>query len=121
MPRESKTPVTERIEALPSNDGREWLVKLAPVRLSDDVNPGEVTTELLAMLSMILREASLLPEDGFTASLERAFERGLGHKLSPGRPYDELLAMFSMDTESRTPKSRIQYAMELQRWAISIP
>lgn len=102
---EVKTPVQERIESLPSNDGREWVVKLTPVRRSDDVNPDDIVTELLAMLSVILRETSLLPEDDFVASLERAFERGLGHKLSPGRPFDQLLEMFANDTEPELQRS----------------
>ena len=47
------------------------------------------------MIAMILREASLLPEADFYAKLERAFEKGLGHILSPGRPHDELAAAFT--------------------------
>ena len=100
------TPAEKPIESLPSNEGREWVVRLAPVRNPDDANPKEVDTELLSMLTMILREASLLPEADFSASLERAFERGLGHKLSPGRPYDELAAAFAADIEPEIQRSQ---------------
>ena len=92
-------PVWERIKFLSSNDRREWVIQLAPIRPSDHIHPGEHTAELLAMLTVILREASLLPEAEFSATLERAFESGLGHKLSPGRPYDQLVARFAADTE----------------------
>ncbi len=97
--RPTSTSVVERIKALPSNDGQEWLVRLTPVKTSGVVSPDRITTELLTMLTIILREASLLPESDFLASIERAFERGLGHKLSAGRPYDELAASFAADKE----------------------
>ena len=101
-----RTSAAERIESLPSNDGREWVVRLSPVGISDDANSEEIDTELLTMLTIILREVSLLPETDFSASLERAFERGLGHKLSPGRPYDELAAAFAADTEPEIRRSQ---------------
>ena len=70
-----------------------------PIQSPDCANLKETITELSAMITMILREASLLPEADFDANLERAFEKGLGHKLSPGRPYDELAAAFTVDSE----------------------
>ena len=81
----------ECIESLPSNDGRDWVVRLAAISASNDINPSEIDSELLTILAVILRDASLLPEDDISASLQGAFERGLRHKLSPGRPYDHLL------------------------------
>ena len=93
------TPSVEPIESLPSNDGREWVVRLEPANSTDHADSEGFTTELVVILTKILREASLLPETEFLASLERAFERGLGHKLSPARPYDELAEAFSEDTQ----------------------
>ncbi len=55
----------------------------------------------------ILREVSLIPDNDFAQSLERAFERGLGHKLSPGRPYDQLVATFAADNDPEMQKSQI--------------
>ena len=89
----------ERIEPLPSNDGRRWVVRLAPVGDSSSTDPQETSVELLTMLIMIIREASLLPDDDFSKTMDRAFRRGLGHKLSPARPYDELAAMFAPELE----------------------
>ena len=103
--RRASTPIGEPIESLPSNDGREWVVRLVPVSTSDDADPREIDAELLAMLTMILSEASLLPRADFSASLEKAFERGLKHKLSPGRPYDQLAA-FAADTEPEIQRSQ---------------
>ena len=94
----AETPIEERIELLPSNEGREWVVQLGSVRNSNNATSRESDIELLAMLTIILREASLLPDSAFLASLDRAFERGLSHKLSAGRPYDQLLAAFTADT-----------------------
>ena len=100
------TSMAECIESLPSNDGREWVVRLAPIGKPGEVKPRDIDTELLAMLSIILREASLLPQADFWASLERAFERGLGHKLSPGRPFDELVAAFAEDIQPEIQRSQ---------------
>ncbi|MCY4449415.1 MAG: hypothetical protein OXE02_11315 [Chloroflexi bacterium] len=88
------------IESLPSNDDREWVVRLAPSEASPNASWKGTDIELTTMLAMILREASLLPEADFSASLDGTFERGLGHKLFPGRPYDELAAAFTVDAES---------------------
>ena len=99
-------PIQECIEPLPSNERREWVVRLAPFDNSVDSNPREVESELFAMLAIILSEASLLPEADFSASLERAFERGLRHKLSPGRPYDELAAAFAEDIQPKIHRSK---------------
>ena len=66
----------------------------------------EHVTELITILTMILREASLLPETDFLATLELAFARGLAHKLSTGRPYDELDAAFGEDIHAEFQKSQ---------------
>ncbi|MDE2686449.1 MAG: hypothetical protein OXI16_02975 [Chloroflexota bacterium] len=92
-----KAPVEELIESLPSNDGREWVVQLGPVKDTDGAKSSESDIELLSMLTIILREASLLPNSDFSASLDRAFERGLRHKLTAGRPYDQLVEAFATD------------------------
>ena len=98
--------VEDRIESIPSNDGQEWVVRMAPVGNSENTNLEEHDIELLTILTTILREASLLPDDDFFVSLRRAFKRGLGHKLSPGRPYDQLVAAFTADCEPEIQSSR---------------
>ena len=100
------------IESLPSNDGQKWVVRLSSVRNSDNANPEEVNIELLTMLTTILREASLLPEADFSAGLERAFARGLGHKLLVGRPYDELAERFTSGTELEIARSQFDTPWE---------
>ena len=95
----TQTTVAEYIEPLPSNDGREWVVRLAPIQNPGEVDFTEVVTELSGMLATILREVCLLPEPDFSESLEKAFERGLVHKLTPGRPHDELVSAFADETE----------------------
>ncbi len=98
--------VEDHIESIPSNDGREWVVQLASVGNSANTNFEEHDIELLTILTTILREASLLPDDDFSVSLRRAFKSGLGHKLSPGRPYDQLVAAFTADGEPEIQRSR---------------
>ena len=82
--------LSETVEALPSNDGRLWKVRLAPAATPGSAEPDKVNRELLAVLTRILLEVSLLPQSEFMAIMGRAFQRGLGHMLSPARPYDEL-------------------------------
>jgi len=83
-----------------SNDGRRWTVTL--MAKPDDVRAGrksapEHAKELLAVLSRILIDASLLPQDAYLVGLEDAFSRGLPHKLGVGRPYDELANVISRE------------------------
>jgi len=78
-----------------SNDGRKWTLTL--MAQPDRVRPGQAGApehdmELLAALTTILLDASLLPRDDYMAELEVAFRRGLPHKLGAGRPYDELVS-----------------------------
>ncbi|MGH2869451.1 MAG: hypothetical protein ACRDNK_18050, partial [Solirubrobacteraceae bacterium] len=101
----------ERAVWAPSNEGRVWSVKLLP-------EPAEVTSrdrgmpdhdlELLGTLSAILVDASLLPDDAYMKTLKNAFRRGLNHKLSSGRPYDELAAMVSRVDFDRYGRKRLQ-------------
>jgi hypothetical protein len=74
-----------------ANGTRRWSVELSPVdpnASSEQVD--RVFTELLATLTLILTEVSLLPAAGFFAAVERAFENGLSHKLAIGRPFDDM-------------------------------
>ena len=108
---EARSPLTRDarrvIEALPSNDGRLWKVHLAPITDSKVFRSDEITSDLLAVLTQILFEASLLPEADFMVIIERAFQRGIGHKLSPARPYDELAAEFSDERCTEMRRDRL--------------
>ena len=104
--RGDRSSAAEPIVSLPSNNGREWIVRLEPVNNFDEANPEKNAAELLAMLTTILREASLLPQADLLASLERAFARGLRHKLSPARPYDQLAAAFAEETQPENQRSQ---------------
>ena len=90
----------ERIEALPSNEGREWRVRLALTGSSSSASRESINTELMTVLATVLRDTSLLPEEEFLAVMQRAFERGLGHKLSAAVQIDEFVAMFSTDQDN---------------------
>ncbi len=102
--RPSSTPAEERmrsrVEAVPSNDGRSWLVHLTPYGGPGSLEPERTHIELLTILSIVLSEASLLPSAQFDTAITDAFRRGLVHKLSIGRPYDELAEVISQDRYS---------------------
>lgn len=96
----SDLPDADRVESLPRNDGREWVVRLSPANALNVKQYQEFKIELLTMVTLILREASLLPNTDFSMSLESAFQRGLGHILAPARPYEELAAVFAPTIET---------------------
>jgi hypothetical protein len=87
----------ERVEARPSNEGREWIVRLSPARPGVALDEQDNFVELLSVLSMLMLDVSLLPSPQYFAAIERAFERGLGHKLASGRPYDEMAEVIPED------------------------
>ena len=87
---------SENIEAVPSNQGRQWRVRLTPTGSLSDTSRESINTQLMTVLTTILREASLLPADEFLAVMQRTFERGLGHKLSAAVQLEEFVANFSI-------------------------
>jgi len=84
-----------RAEQQPSNNGREWIIRLTPFEPGQALDPEANFHELLAVLSMIFLDLSLLSKARYFEGLERAMERGLWHKIGSGRPYDELAAVVS--------------------------
>ncbi|MDE2747077.1 MAG: hypothetical protein OXI41_14030 [Chloroflexota bacterium] len=98
--RRRRSAATGAIESLPSNDGRKWTVRLTPFEDATDVSAEELTDELVSVLAVIFREASLLPDDDFATAIKRAFQRGLTHELFPPRPYDELAAAFAAEDKT---------------------
>ena len=98
----------EEAEALPSNDGREWIVRLMPSGSSSSASREDIDNELLTVLAKILREASLLPHDDFFAVMERAFQRGLGHQLSAAVQLEEFVATFTTDQHSAFSRRSIE-------------
>ena len=83
---------SEPIERIPSNEGRHWVAQLAPATTAGSADPEQLHKELLGMLTLIIFDVSLLPEADFYAAMNRTMERGLDHKITLARPYDELAA-----------------------------
>jgi hypothetical protein len=79
----------EFVRTKPSNDGRDWLVRLLRYG-GDALDPESTQIELLSVISKMLMDASLLRASDYFALIEDAFRRGLTHKLGSVRPYDEL-------------------------------
>ena len=92
--------VQERIEAQPSNDGREWVVRLAPTGAASSADLEEVHADLFGALVVILREASLLPGDDFFSAVERGFQRGLGNRLMTAVQLEQFVDTFAAEQES---------------------
>jgi hypothetical protein len=87
----------------PSNDGRDWLVRLTPYEEGEALDPDAISLELLTVFSQILMDASFLPTDAYMEGVENAFRRGLGYKLGAVRPHDELGV--PRETYGRTPRA----------------
>ena len=93
-----------RVVALPSNEGRGWRIELREYVTPGAEDPDETARELLVTITAFLLDVSLLPFDDYMAAIERAFERGLGHKLVAGRPYDELAEIVQPDRFASTAR-----------------
>ena len=85
----------EEAQLLPSNDGREWRVCLTQPDASSGLDPDDSFTELMAVMSVILLDVSMLSQQRYFEAFERAMQRGLWHKVGAGRPYDEMANVVS--------------------------
>ena len=111
--REPAAASSNSIEAVPSNDGREWTVRLTVSEASGSTNLEEIDAELLTVLGTILREASLLPSDDLSAIMEQAFQRGLGHKLAPAVQMEQFAETFSNDEDESFDRQSIEVPWDL--------
>ncbi len=103
------TDIAARVEALPSNEGRRWQIDLVEYVLADEPNAVDsVEDELLATITRFLLDVSLLPTNDYYSAIESAFERGLGHKLLAGRPYDELADIVPPDRFNASERLRYE-------------
>lgn len=73
-------------DPVPGSDESRWIVHLTPI---DRLDPEDFPRELGRVLVTLLMANTLLSADDFMEIIKRAFDRGLMHKLTIGRPYDE--------------------------------
>jgi hypothetical protein len=88
-------------EARPSNAGRIW-----DVEVPAEVKPDTIKTvvlETLAVVTLVLIDASLLPKSQTNALIDRAFERGITDKLVPHVNYDTLYLEFVSEEDFDAP------------------
>ena len=111
--REAGAASSNSIEAVPSNDGREWTVQLTVSEASGRAHLEEIDAELLTVLGTILREASLLPSDDLAAIMEQAFQRGLGHVLAPAVQMEQFAETFSNDEDEAFDRQSIEVPWDL--------
>lgn len=95
----------DRVRPVPSNEGRYWRVLLTP--WTEDVDVDALQVELLAVLSSILGEVSLLQTQDFMAKIGEAFKRGLSHKIGFGPPLDALLRWIAHDEYDEVSQSTV--------------
>ena len=98
----------DRAELLPSNDGREWNVRLSRLPPGGFLDPQENFQELMSILSVIFLDVSMLPQRRYFEAFARAMERGLWHKVGSGRPYDEMGNIVDRDRFGRVPRASLQ-------------
>jgi hypothetical protein len=84
--RDDRPTGSENLERVPDNDLSRWVVRLEP---GDSVQEDRALVDLVTDASLLLLDNSLLDREKFLTLVNDAFARGLGHKLSGGRPYDE--------------------------------
>jgi hypothetical protein len=84
--RDERPTDAENLERIPDNDLSRWIVHLKP---GDSVQEDRALVDIVTDASLLLLDNSLLDREKFLALIDDAFARGLGHKLSGGRPYDE--------------------------------
>lgn len=84
----------ESCERLPDNEASRWIVHLVP---AEHLIEEQLLPDVVSAASSIFIENSLLDLPQFMELVHGAFSRGLGHKLSGGRPYDEAANFLSDD------------------------
>jgi hypothetical protein len=100
----NQEPVVENVS---SNDGRRWHVGLPFYVPGTTMDVDRVSVELLAVVSQVLLDVSLLPSQDFLKGIETAFERGLPHKLTAGRPYDEVARLVDEEQFEGIPRRMV--------------
>jgi hypothetical protein len=86
-----RTRLRPRVRQEPDNEASKWIVDLIPMGGDGSgLDVDEVGAELTATLGQILFDVSLADWERYDEVLERCFRRGLAHKLTGGRPYDDL-------------------------------
>ena len=104
---------------MPTNDGREWTVRLTVSEVSHSTDPEENDAEFLTVLGTILRKASLLPSDHLFAIMDQAFQRGLGHKLAPAVQVEQFAETFSHDEDEAFDRQSIEVPWGLHAGAFT--
>ena len=76
-----------------ANDSREWVVQLTPFVSRETFDFIASLDELLAVLSMVFFDVSLLSKERYAETFKQTMERDFWHKVVSGRPYDERAAV----------------------------
>jgi hypothetical protein len=92
------------VENLSTNEGRRWKVTLRAYAPGDTMGVEDVSLALLTVVSQVLLDVSLLPAEEFLNGIETAFARGLPHKLTAGRPYDEVASVVDHERFEQIPR-----------------
>ncbi len=94
--------------ARPNNEKREWIVHLTEFEPGGVMDPETTFLELLTVLSVLMLDISLVGQQRYFETIERAFQRGLGHKVAAGRPYDEMAEIVPLDRWTASGRTSLE-------------
>jgi hypothetical protein len=77
-------------EAIPSNTGSRWLVRVRAPGDIDESDRPRATTETIATIFSMLHEASLLSGERLLEAIQTAYREGLADRFSPGLLYHDV-------------------------------
>jgi hypothetical protein len=79
-----------RLEPMPSNDGRDWDLRLPREPAPPTPDGMSYDLRLTGIVLEILREASMIPSSSFFAAVQRLFKEGLSTKVFVAKAYRDL-------------------------------
>ena len=98
----------DNVDLQPTDDGREWVVRLTPFVSRETFDFEASIYELVTVLRMVFYDVSLLPKERFAKTFEQALERDFWPKAVSGRPYDERAAVVSEQQFDATRRHELQ-------------
>ena len=118
----SRTAGRERLRSEPGNDGSDWIVDLLPLTGdASNLDADEVAQELIVALTTVLYEASLVNWKQHQQTIERCYSRGLPHKLSTGRPYDDFAGVVTSEHFEKSDRLGIRKPPEWKDVPVPAP
>jgi hypothetical protein len=118
----SRTAGRERVRSEPGNDGSDWVIDLLPlIGDASNLDADEVAKELIVALTTVLYAVSLVNWTQHEQTIERGYSRGLPHKLSTGRAYDDCAAVVTSEHFEKSDRLGIRVPPEWKDVPVPAP